>query len=135
MRSLLIAVALLISADRALAEQQPEKPVVLKQDTDKRHFEGTWNTVRNIKLNGRMDCYSVNRGNSWRGRFTGVWQGQKFEYVVDWTGPPDNLVGKQVNIDGARYKWTGKIVNGRFTGEFESFRYKGSFDLKEKPVQ
>ena len=107
-------------------------PVIADEDTPRRHFEGTWNTVRNRRLDGRMECFSVNRGDVWRARFAGVWQGVKFEYTVDFDGPADKLVGRPVTIDGARYKWTGSIKNGRFKGTFESPRYDGTFDLKEK---
>lgn len=120
----------MLSCDLAAQKQEP-----VAQKDDKRHFEGTWNTVRNLKLNGRMDCFSVQRGKTWRGRFAGTWRGVKFEYVVDWDGPPDKLVGRPVSIDGARYKWTGSIKDGRFKGSFESPRYKGTFDLKEKRLQ
>jgi hypothetical protein len=128
MKCLLLAAALLVSHP-ALADQP--KTVVVQQN-DRRHFEGTWNTVRNRKLDGRMDCFSISTGEKWRARFAGTWRGIKFEYTVDFDGPPEKLVGHPVTIDGARYKWTGSIKDGRFKGTFESQRYDGTFDLKEK---
>ncbi len=98
-------------------------------------YEGTWVTVKNRKLNGDMTCVVTENGkDKWKGHFYGTWEGRKFSYNVDFTGPPDKLVGKAV-IDGADYDWTGEIgaqSPGWFKGSFTGNRYTGSFDLKQK---
>lgn len=98
-------------------------------------YEGTWVTTKNRKLDGTMTCVVIDNGkDTWHGRFFGVWQGVKFSYDVDWSGPPEKLVGK-ATIDGAKYDWTGTVTPGspgQFKGTFDSGRYTGSFDLKQK---
>jgi hypothetical protein len=54
--------------------------------------------------------------------------GKESSSSTPWT----STVGHPVTIDGAKYKWTGSIKNGRFKGTFESPRYDGTFDLKKK---
>lgn len=98
-------------------------------------YEGTWNTTANRKLDGRMTCIVTDKGkDKWQGRFYGIWQGVKFDYNVDWTGPPDKMTGK-ATIDGAHYDWKGTLSTespGTFKGTFTGDRYDGSFDLKQK---
>jgi len=86
MRYLLIAAALVFC--HPVMADQPQ--TVISQQDDREHFEGTWITVRNRKLDGRMDCFSVRAGDKWRARFAGVWQGIKFEYTVDFDGRPSS---------------------------------------------
>ncbi len=103
-----------------------------------RTYEGTWKTT-NRKLDGTMTCVVTNlRGEKWKGRFYGVWQGVPFDHTVDFAGPPSELRGKAV-IDGADYDWHGAISRespNRFTGSFGGSRYAGYFDLqaKERPT-
>jgi hypothetical protein len=95
-------------------------------------YEGTWVTT-NRKLDGTLKCVVTDLGNNrWRGHFSGSWQGRKFSYKVDFTGPPDRLRGRAV-IDGADYQWTGKMdtaPGGSFKGQFGGSRYAGRFSLK-----
>jgi hypothetical protein len=97
-------------------------------------YEGTWVTT-NRKLDGTMTCVATDLGKEkWKGRFYGEWQGSKFSYNVEWTGPPEKLTGK-ARIDGADYDWTGSITPsspGEFKGTFTGTRYKGYFNLKQK---
>ena len=82
-----------------------------------------------------MRCVVTDLGNNkWRGRFYGSWQGQKFSYRVNFSGPPNRLRGR-ASIDGAEYEWTGKMskgANGSFKGKFGGSRYTGHFSLKRK---
>jgi hypothetical protein len=97
-------------------------------------YEGTWLTT-NRKLDGTMTCVVTDKGkDKWQGRFYGIWQGVKFDYKVDWSGPPEKMIGKAM-IDGANYEWTGEMTPetpGTFKGKFTGDRYTGSFDLKQK---
>jgi len=97
-------------------------------------YDGSWKTVRNIRLSGPMKCTVTSKAKEqWQGRFTGVWQGQPFSYTVDFVGPTDKLQGK-ADVDGGNYNWTGKFdENGRFIGTFTGDRYTGSFDLVPVP--
>jgi hypothetical protein len=99
-----------------------------------RVYEGTWITT-NRPLDGTMTCVVTELGeNKWRGHFYGVWQGQSFSYVVDFSGPPDKLRGT-ATVDGAFYEWTGQMSTdapGWFKGSFGGTRYAGSFNLKQK---
>jgi flavodoxin len=123
MRKFLIALLLLVGAGVALAD-----------DTYQLVYEGTWVTT-NRKLNGTMTATITEVSeNKWKGTFAGVWEGQKFSYNVEFSGPPDNLTGK-ATIDGASYQWTGKMSPtspGKFDGTFDGSRYKGYFNLKQK---
>jgi hypothetical protein len=94
-------------------------------------YQGTWHTT-NRKLDGRMTCVVTPIAkHEWEGRFYGTWQGVDFDYTVDFTGPASDLRGT-ATIDGASYKWKGRIDRKRFKGSFSGDRYKGSFDLKRK---
>ena len=95
-------------------------------------FKGDWDTVRNLRLSGDLTCTITRLGNDkWRCDFDGSWFGGPFDYSVTMTGPLDNLVGDSITIDGASYEWTASVVNGVFSGTFESWRYKGSFAMNE----
>lgn len=98
-------------------------------DPSAKFFDGTWNTTKPIKLNGAMRASTTNRGERWKARFGGIWQGQPFEYVVPFKGKASTLTGK-ARIDGADYTWKGKIENDVFSGTFTGTRYTGSFRLK-----
>lgn len=113
-------------------EKEPE--IQPNQQWAEKTFQGRWVTTRNRRLDGIMNCHARRNGDVYDCRFWGTWQGIDFEYNVKMDGPLDNLEGHQITIDGARYKWTGTIVDGVFQGEFESNRYDGSFDLKEKAM-
>jgi hypothetical protein len=120
MRTILIGLLLLVSSAAASA-----KDLI---------YEGTWVTT-NRKLDGPMTCVVTDLGdNNWRGHFYGVWEGIKFSYKVNFSGPPDKLRGKAM-IDGANYEWTGEMTRespGLFKGKFWGDRYVGSFTLKQK---
>lgn len=95
-------------------------------------FEGEWRTTRNRRLDGIMKCHVRRNGDVYDCRFWGTWQGIDFEYNVKFDGPLDDLKGHPCTIDGARYQWKGSIVDGVFKGDYESNRYDGWFELKEK---
>ena len=120
MRKFLIAMLLLFGAGVAQAAELV--------------YEGTWLTT-NRKLDGTMTAVVTENGdNKWKGKFYGVWEGRKFSYNIEFSGPPDALKGT-ATIDGASYNWTGKMSTtspGTLTGQFDGSRYKGSFDLKQK---
>jgi hypothetical protein len=100
-------------------------------------FEGPWRTT-NRKLDGVMNCVVTPMGKEkWQGRFYGVWQGVEFDYMVTFTGPPDELKGS-ANIDGADYTWTGEITEKSpktFKGSFGGNRYAGYFEMKERRAE
>jgi hypothetical protein len=97
-------------------------------------YKGSWDTT-NRKLTGTMTCVVTDLGdNKWRGHFSGAWQGVKFSYKVDFSGPPEKLRGK-ARIDGADYEWAGEMSKGapgRFKGKFWGNRYRGHFSLKQQ---
>lgn len=97
-------------------------------------YQGTWVTT-NRKLDGTMTCVVTDLGdNKWRGHFFGTWEGVRFSYEVNFSGPPEKLRGQAI-IDGADYEWTGEMSNespGWFKGKFWGNRYVGGFTLKQK---
>ena len=97
-------------------------------------YEGTWVTT-NRKLDGTMTAEVTDLGgNKWKGKFYGVWQGVRFSYDIEFSGPPNKLEGT-ARIDGANYRWTGEIGRDSpswFKGKFDGDRYLGHFELKEK---
>jgi hypothetical protein len=128
MRAFLFSIFLIAIA---AAASLPAAPVDEKTMT----FEGRWRTT-NRKLDGVMTAVVTDQGaERWQGRFFGVWQGVRFDYVVEFTGPDSALKGT-ASIDGAYYEWTGSLDRqspGRFQGTFTGSRYNGSFDMKTKP--
>lgn len=119
----LFSVAVVLLSLLCVSADKPAK----KQES----YSGTWNTV-NRRLNGTMTCDITHReGDKWKGRFHGEWQGQRFSYNVEWSGPPEKLVGK-ARIDGASYEWKGEIKDDVFKGEFTGSRYNGHFNLKKR---
>src|SRR5438552_1471898 len=117
MRTILLGVLLLAPSGTAVAKELG--------------YEGTWVTT-NRPLEGTMTCVITDLGNdTWRGRFSGVWEGQPFSYTVQFSGPPERLRGRAV-IDGADYEWTGAMDADSFKGRFGGNRYEGSFSLKRK---
>lgn len=124
--------ALLLALPCVSAAPLPQQ--VVAQDKKDLVYEGTWKTT-NRKLDGTMIAEVTDLGGGkWKGRFYGVWQGVKFDYKVEFSGPPDKLTGK-ARIDGADYNWKGSMGTespGFFKGTFDGSRYIGSFDLKTK---
>ena len=116
----------------ALVPEVEKEPEI--QQWAEKTFTGKWITTRNRRLDGIMNCHARRTGDVYDCRFWGTWQGIDSEYNVKFDGPLENLNGHEITIDGARYKWSGTIVDGVFVGEFASNRYDGSFDLKEKVV-
>jgi hypothetical protein len=87
----------------------------------------------NRRLDGTMKCTVTDLGNQqYRGVFDGVWQGQKFNYTVTFSGPPNALTGK-ATIDRATYDWTGSVTQDQFRATFGGSRYQGHFELKRQP--
>src|SRR5438105_2856932 len=98
MRNLLIGFLLVVSCATVSAQDSV--------------YEGTWVTT-NRQLDGKMTCELTDLGaNQWRGHFFGDFQGSKFSYLVNISGPPDNLHGK-ATIDDADYEWTGQMTGGQ----------------------
>jgi len=94
-------------------------------------YVGPWRTT-NRPLDGIMNAVVSDLGeNNWRGRFYGTWQGVDFDYVVVFTGPADDLSGTAI-IDGASYKWRGRLNSDGFNGTFTGDRYNGHFELLPK---
>jgi hypothetical protein len=117
MRAILLGVLLLVPAGTVVAKE--------------RVYEGKWVTT-NRPLDGTMTCVVTDLGNNtWRGRFSGIWEGQAFSYTVQFSGPPERVRGRAV-IDGADYEWTGEMGTDWFKGKFGGNRYEGSFSLKRK---
>jgi hypothetical protein len=118
----------------SLVPEVENQPEIQPDQWAEKTFKGKWITTRNRRLDGIMNCHARRTGDVYDCRFWGTWQGIDFEYNVKFDGPLENLNGHEITIDGARYKWSGTIVDGVFVGEFASNRYDGSFDLKEKVV-
>lgn len=127
-----IFLALVLSV-ASIATLTGSPDIVVAQDAKNLVYEGTWVTT-NRKLDGTMIAEVTDLGgNKWKGRFYGVWQGVKFDYKVEFSGPPDKLVGK-ARVDGADYDWKGEMGRespGFFKGTFDGNRYLGSFNLKQ----
>jgi len=110
---------------------EPEKP----KWPDLTKWEGTWHTEKNSHhpaLDGKLMCDANLTGDGkWNGKFYGDWRGQRFSYDIEWEGPPEAVTGK-ADIDGADYRWSGKMTDTDFIGTFESNRYIGNFSMKRK---
>lgn len=108
----------------------PEHEIVPEEpEKVDRTFQGEWNTNRNRGLKGIMNCTVTPNGDA---RFWGNWQGTDFEYNVKFDGPIENLKGRQADVDGTPYQWSGSIKDGVFKGRFTSRQYNGNFSLREK---
>ena len=93
-------------------------------------YRGTWTTTKNRKLEGEMSCaVTPVAKEAWRGHFHGTFQGAPFDYKVDFTGPAGNLKGT-ATVDGADYRWRGRMSREQFKANFSGVNYSGSFDLK-----
>jgi hypothetical protein len=96
----------------------------------KHAFAGSW-VDTGLPTDGPMSAGVEELGNDkWRARFTGIWEGRKFDYVVDFTGTRDNL-GGQAKVNAAKYVWKGKITDEGFNGGYSSNRgHFGTWKMK-----
>jgi hypothetical protein len=96
-------------------------------------YEGSWHTTANRKSDGPMTCVLSEMGREhWKARFVGSVQGARFDYTVNFDGPPSDLFGDAM-IDGILYDWQGSVDRDRFQGTFTGgSRYRGYFNLQRK---
>ncbi len=102
---------------------------------EERVFEGPWNN-RRTGASGTMTCNAseVSPG-QWKAIFRGVFQGQPFEYSVDFQAKPvrggSELAGT-TTIDGQNYQWAGALQASQLRGQYQASNgWNGEFVLNE----
>jgi hypothetical protein len=102
---------------------------------DERVFEGPWNN-RRTGSSGTMTCTAseVAQG-QWKAVFRGSFQGQPFEYSVDFLAKT-NRMGSELEgsttIDGQRYQWKGTLQASQLRGQYQASNgWNGEFVLNE----
>ncbi len=105
-------------------------------DGPSRTWEGTWNN-RKYGTKGPLKCVASEiKPGEWKGKFTGTFQGDPFDYEATFTAKQGrneqlDLAGK-ATIRGHRYEWTGLIKGTALRGKYtSSVGYFGEFVLKE----
>jgi hypothetical protein len=100
-----------------------------------RVFEGPWNN-RRTGASGTMTCNAseVSPG-QWKAVFRGVFQGQPFEYAVEFQAKASragNELAGTTTIDGQRYQWTGALQASQLRGQYQASNgWNGEFTLNE----
>lgn len=96
-------------------------PRVEAAENDRYAYSGTWVDV-GLPSDGPMSVGITElAGGKYNARFTGIWQGAKFDHVIEFAGPLDSLQG-DARINAAKYTWSGKLTNDTFTGSYRSNR-------------
>ena len=102
---------------------------------EERVFEGPWNN-RRTGSSGNMTCTAseVTAG-QWKAVFRGAFQGQPFEYPVDFQAKASRsgseLAGA-TTIDGKQYQWKGTLQASQLRGQYQATNgWNGEFVLNE----
>jgi hypothetical protein len=110
--------------------------VPLLAEGPSRTWEGTWNN-RKYGTKGPLKCVASEiKPGEWKGKFTGTFQGDPFDYEATFTSKEGrnqqlDLAGK-ATIRGHRYEWTGVMGGTTLRGKYKSsVGYFGEFVLKE----
>ena len=105
-------------------------PGLAAREVARHSFEGGWVDVGNPTRGPMAAGVQEYDDGTWRARFTGIFEGRKFDYVVQFTGPADRLVG-EARINVAKYTWSGRITRETFFGRYRSNRgHDGTFTLR-----
>lgn len=105
-------------------------PEVKAAEGDRRAYSGGW-VDTGLPTDGPMSAGVEDLGGDrWRARFTGIWEGAKFDYVVEFAGKPDALQG-EAKVNAAKYVWAGKLNEDEFVGSYRSNRgHDGTWRMK-----
>ena len=102
---------------------------------EERVFEGPWNN-RRTGASGTMTCNASEVApGQWKAVFRGVFQGQPFEYAVEFqakaTRAGNELAGI-TTIDGHKYQWAGSLQASQLRGQYQASNgWNGEFVLNE----
>lgn len=104
-------------------------------DAAERIFEGPWNN-RRTGASGRMTCNATEQSpGKWNAVFRGVFQGQPFEYTVEFQAKASragNELAGMTTIDSHRYQWTGALQANQLRGQYQASNgWNGEFILNE----
>lgn len=104
--------------------------VALGQEPVRYGYSGGW-VDTGLPTDGPMSAGVEELGEGrWRARFTGIWEGSKFDYVVDFTGTRDALKG-EARVNAAKYVWAGRLSDAEFVGSYRSNRgHDGTWRMK-----
>ena len=102
-------------------------------------WQGTWKNIR-YRTTGPLKCTATSKdGKTWSAKFDGLFRRRKFSYRVKFQGKPgrrQTTLSGTATIDGARYRWTGRIKGKILYGKFRSSNgYYGNFTLREKTAR
>ena len=104
-------------------------------DAAERIFEGPWNN-RRTGASGRMTCNATEQApGKWNAVFRGVFQGQPFEYTVEFQAKASRAgteLAGTTTIDSHRYQWTGALQANQLRGQYQASNgWNGEFILNE----
>jgi hypothetical protein len=103
---------------------------LIAQEPVKLGYTGGW-VDTGLPTDGPMSAGVEELGEGrWRARFTGIWQGAKFDETVEFTGTRDALKG-EAKVNAAKYVWAGKLNDDEFVGSYRSNRgHLGTWRMK-----
>ncbi len=102
---------------------------------DERVFEGPWNN-RRTGSSGNMTCTALEvEPGQWKAVFRGAFQGQPFEYAVDFRASGSRSASElagATTIDGKQYQWKGTLKASQLRGQYQATNgWNGEFVLNE----
>jgi len=102
---------------------------------EERVFEGPWNN-RRTGSSGNMTCTASEvAAGQWKAVFRGAFQGQPFEYPVDFQAKASRLgseLAGATTIDGKQYQWKGTLQASQLRGQYQATNgWNGEFVLNE----
>lgn len=102
---------------------------------EERVFEGPWNN-RRTGSSGTMICTASEVApGKWKAAFRGTFQGNPFEYQVDFqsiASRAGNELAGATTIDGQQYQWKGTLVASQLRGQYQASNgWNGEFTLNE----
>ncbi len=104
-------------------------------------YTGMWNNSR-AKTNGNLSVMIMPTGESkWKAKFKGEFQGDPFDYEMDFTTKPEIKKDKETgnlkiqgraNVESQMYMLSGWMNDNTFYGRFSSSGPNGDFRLSRK---
>ncbi len=107
----------------------------LADGADERVFEGPWNN-RRTGSSGTMTCTAMEVApGQWKAVFRGAFQGQPFEYPVEFKAVTSRMgseLAGGTTIDGKQYQWKGTLQASQLRGQYQATNgWNGEFILNE----